>query len=139
MMPVISAVLSVAISSIFRMIWGGSSARHLRRLRGKDTRGVLSNATLSTLPHASGGAVRLRPAWTVEGDVSKLGFERSARIYVAGHGGLVGSAVWRELQRQGYSNLVGWRSAELDLRNQEATRDALLSARPDAVVLVACP
>lgn len=69
--------------------------------------------------------------------MSKFGFERSARIYVAGHGGLVGSAIWRELQGQGFTNLVGWRSAELDLRNQAATLDALLSARPDVVVLAA--
>ena len=44
-----------------------------------------------------------------------------SRIYVAGHNGLVGSAVWRHLQAQGFTGLVGWRSAEVDLRDRDAT------------------
>lgn len=63
--------------------------------------------------------------------------DRDATIYVAGHGGLVGSAVWRELQLRGFGHLVGWRSAELDLRDRDATFDAVASARPDVVVVAA--
>ncbi len=63
--------------------------------------------------------------------------DRDATIYVAGHGGLVGSAVWRELRLRGFGNLVGWRSAELDLRDRDATFDAVASARPDVVVVAA--
>jgi len=56
------------------------------------------------------------------------------RIHVAGHSGLVGSAVWRALERKGYDNLVGLRSAELDLRDREATRAFLEAERPRVVV-----
>jgi GDP-L-fucose synthase len=59
------------------------------------------------------------------------------RVYVAGHGGLVGSAIWRHLEAQGLSNLIGWRSAEVDLRDRDATFDAVLSARPDIVIVAA--
>lgn len=69
--------------------------------------------------------------------MSEFAFDRTAKVYVAGHGGLVGSAIWRELRRQGFENLVGWRSSELDLRDQNATRAAVLSARPDVVILAA--
>lgn len=69
--------------------------------------------------------------------MSEWAFDRAAKVYVAGHGGLVGSAIWRELERQGFKNLIGWRSSELDLRDQEATRAAVLSARPDVVILAA--
>ena len=60
-----------------------------------------------------------------------------SRIYVAGHNGLVGSAVWRHLQAQGFTDLVGWRSADVDLRDRDATFDAVLSARPSVVVVAA--
>ena len=56
------------------------------------------------------------------------------RVYVAGHHGLVGSAVWRRLQAEGFTDLVGWRSAEVDLTDRDATFDAVLSAKPDVVV-----
>ena len=59
------------------------------------------------------------------------------RVYVAGHGGLVGSAIWRHLEGEGFTNLVGWRSAEVDLRDRDATFDAVLSARPDVVIVAA--
>lgn len=56
------------------------------------------------------------------------------RVYVAGHNGLVGQAVWRTLQQAGFRNLVGWRSAEVDLKDRDATFDALRTSRPDVVV-----
>ncbi|MCB0910080.1 MAG: GDP-L-fucose synthase [Propionibacteriaceae bacterium] len=59
------------------------------------------------------------------------------RVYVAGHGGLVGSAVWRHLAACGFDNLIGWRSAELDLRERDAVFDAMLSTKPDVVVVAA--
>ncbi len=63
--------------------------------------------------------------------------DRSAPIYVAGHGGLVGSAIWRALESAGYENLVGWRSSELDLTDRQATVDAIAEVKPAAVVLAA--
>ena len=60
-----------------------------------------------------------------------------ATIYVAGHGGLVGSAIWRQLGGRGFEHLIGWRSSELDLRDREATFEAVMSARPDVVVIAA--
>lgn len=63
--------------------------------------------------------------------------DRDATVYVAGHGGLVGSAVWRRLKGLGYHNLVGWRSAAVDLRDRDATFDAVISARPDVMVIAA--
>ena len=56
------------------------------------------------------------------------------RVYVAGHHGLVGSAVWRRLQAEGFTDLVGWRSSEVDLTDRDATFDAVLSAKPDVIV-----
>lgn len=58
----------------------------------------------------------------------------SAPVYVAGHGGLAGSAVWRELERRGFTNLIGRRSAELDLRDREATFEFFARTRPEVVV-----
>ena len=59
------------------------------------------------------------------------------RIYVAGHGGLAGSAIWRTLAAAGFGNLVGHRSAELDLRDRSATMDAVREAAPDVLVMAA--
>lgn len=63
--------------------------------------------------------------------------DRDATVYVAGHRGLVGSAVWRRLERAGFRDLVGWSSDELDLRDRDATRDALLRTRPRYLILAA--
>ena len=63
--------------------------------------------------------------------------ENDARIFVAGHRGLVGSALVRELERQGYRNLVLRKSSELDLRDQAATRAFFEAERPDYVFLAA--
>ena len=51
--------------------------------------------------------------------------EKSAKIYVAGHRGMVGSAICRELKRQGYTNLVVRTHSELDLCDQTAVRNSL--------------
>ena len=59
------------------------------------------------------------------------------RVYVAGHRGMVGSAVWRALEGQGFSDLVGWTSSEVDLTDREVTMDAVRAARPDVVVVAA--
>jgi GDP-L-fucose synthase len=59
---------------------------------------------------------------------------RDATVYVAGHAGLVGSAIWRHLQAEGFTNLVGLRSAELDLRDPQATRDFFAQTRPAYVI-----
>jgi GDP-L-fucose synthase len=62
---------------------------------------------------------------------------RDATVYIAGHGGLVGSAVWRQLESAGFTHLVGRRAKELDLRDPVATRDFFAETRPSYVVLAA--
>ena len=59
------------------------------------------------------------------------------RVYVAGHRGMVGSAVWRALESGGFSDLVGWSSSEVDLTDRGATREAVLGTNPDVVVVAA--
>jgi GDP-L-fucose synthase len=59
------------------------------------------------------------------------------RVWVAGHRGMVGSAIWRALEASGDVDLVGWTSGELDLTDRQATVDAARDARPDVVVLAA--
>ena len=63
--------------------------------------------------------------------------DKNARIYVAGHRGLVGSALVRELARQGYDRLILRTSSELDLRDQAATSAFFRAERPDYVLLAA--
>lgn len=63
--------------------------------------------------------------------------DRDAPVYIAGHHGLAGSAIWRLMEAQGFSNLLGWRSADLDLRDRDATFDALSTAKPAVVVMAA--
>ena len=60
-----------------------------------------------------------------------------AKIYVAGHRGMVGRAIWQHLEEHGYTNLVGRTSVELDLRDQYATRQFFEAEQPDFVVLAA--
>ena len=62
---------------------------------------------------------------------------KDSKIYIAGHKGLVGSAIWRNLEQRGYRNLVGRSHRELDLTDQIAVRNFFDSERPDAVVLAA--
>lgn len=63
--------------------------------------------------------------------------EKSSKIYIAGHRGLVGSAIWSNLKARGYNNLVGRTHHELDLSNQQAVEGFFAEERPDAVVLAA--
>lgn len=62
---------------------------------------------------------------------------KSDKIYVAGHRGLVGSAIVRNLQSKGYNNIIGRTHAELDLTNQQAVRSFFEEEKPDIVVLAA--
>lgn len=59
------------------------------------------------------------------------------KIYIAGHRGMVGSAIHRRLQKEGYQNFVFRTSAELDLRNQQAVTDFFLLEKPDYVFMAA--
>lgn len=63
--------------------------------------------------------------------------EKSAKIYVAGHRGMVGSAITRKLQKEGYTNIITRTSAELDLRNQQAVTDFFATEKPEYVFLAA--
>lgn len=63
--------------------------------------------------------------------------EKNAKIYVAGHRGLVGSAIWKNLQSKGYTNLVGRTHAELDLLDGAAVKAFFDAERPEYVVLAA--
>lgn len=60
--------------------------------------------------------------------------KKEANIYVAGHKGMVGSAIWRLLKEKGYNNLIGKTSKELDLRNQHAVKSFFLTEKPDVVI-----
>lgn len=63
--------------------------------------------------------------------------QQDAKIYVAGHRGMVGSAIVRELKRQGYNNIIIRTHAELDLLNQQAVNDFFTTERPEYVFLAA--
>ncbi|MDP3840390.1 MAG: NAD-dependent epimerase/dehydratase family protein, partial [Methylococcales bacterium] len=62
---------------------------------------------------------------------------KTAKIYVAGHRGMVGSALVRKLQAEGYQRLILRTSAELDLTNQQAVADFFAAEQPDYVFLAA--
>lgn len=63
--------------------------------------------------------------------------EKSSRIYIAGHRGMVGSAIERKLRSEGYTNLVLRTSSELDLRNQAAVEKFFAAEKPEYVFLAA--
>ncbi len=63
--------------------------------------------------------------------------DKNAKIYVAGHRGLVGSAILRALEKQGFTNLVTKTSSELDLRNYQQTADFFADEKPEYVFLAA--
>ena len=63
--------------------------------------------------------------------------DKNSKIYIAGHHGLVGSAIWNNLKQRGYNNLIGRSHSELDLTDQTAVKKFFDEERPDAVVLAA--
>lgn len=64
-------------------------------------------------------------------------FDQSTKIYVAGHRGLVGSAICRELKKQGYQNIITKTHQELDLQDQYKTEEFICDIKPDVVLLAA--
>ena len=63
--------------------------------------------------------------------------EQTAKIYIAGHRGMVGSGIERKLRKEGYKNIVSRTSGELDLRNQQAVDDFFKNEKPEYVILAA--
>jgi len=66
-----------------------------------------------------------------------MAIDRNARIFVAGHRGLVGSAIWREMQRQGFTGLIGHSRAELNLVDQVAVQKFYTTEKPEYVCIAA--
>ena len=60
--------------------------------------------------------------------------DKKTKIYIAGHKGMVGSAVWRALKQKGYTNLLSKTSTELDLRNQQAVNNFYNQEKPEVVI-----
>lgn len=60
--------------------------------------------------------------------------KKNAIIYIAGHNGMVGSAIWRTLKDNGYTNLIGRSSKELDLRKQKSVYDFIRKTKPDVII-----
>ncbi|WP_343329134.1 GDP-L-fucose synthase [Polaribacter staleyi] len=60
--------------------------------------------------------------------------KKNTKIYIAGHRGMVGSAVWRTLEKKGYTNLLGRSSKELDLKDQEAVLNFYQTEKPVVVI-----
>ena len=63
--------------------------------------------------------------------------DRAAKFYVAGHNGMVGAAVWRHLKDSGFTNLIGKRSSELDLKDRDAVFKFFHKEQPRHVILAA--
>ncbi|WP_294324404.1 GDP-L-fucose synthase [uncultured Chryseobacterium sp.] len=59
---------------------------------------------------------------------------KESKIYIAGHRGMVGSAIWRQLSEQGYTRLIGLSSSELDLKDQKAVAAFFETEKPDVVI-----
>ncbi len=74
---------------------------------------------------------------TEQPDFTPGPLERDAPFYIAGHRGLVGSAIWRKLESEGFTNLAGKTRSELDLKDRTAVFDYLTDARPKYLVLAA--
>ena len=69
--------------------------------------------------------------------VWRMSMEKDSKIYIAGHRGLVGSALVRNLEAKGYTHILKRTSKELDLRNQQAVQTFFETERPDYVILAA--
>ena len=63
--------------------------------------------------------------------------EKGSKIYIAGHNGMVGSAIWRKLESEGFTNLIGRTSKQLDLKNQQEVEDFFAAEKPEYVFLAA--
>lgn len=63
--------------------------------------------------------------------------DKNSKIYIAGHRGMVGSAILRKLEREGFTNIIVRKSAELDLRSQQEVSDFFAAEKPDYVFLAA--
>ena len=63
--------------------------------------------------------------------------DKNAKIYIAGHRGMVGSALYRKFQKEGFHNIITFTSKELDLRDQSDVRDMMSREKPDYVLLAA--
>ena len=61
--------------------------------------------------------------------------EQTAKIYIAGHRGMVGSGLERKLRKEGYNNIITKTSAELDLRNQQAVNEFFEKEKSDHIIL----
>lgn len=59
---------------------------------------------------------------------------KTSKIYIAGHNGMVGSAIWRQLEEKGYQNLIGKSSKELDLRDQQAVMNFFKTEQPEVII-----
>src|SRR5471030_2491467 len=88
---------------------------------------------------ASGKAVRLQQKHSGN-YIERHGYlimEKNAKIYIAGHRGMVGSAIHRKLQKEGFTNIITRTSDTLDLRNQQQVTDFFAQEKPDYVFLAA--
>ena len=63
--------------------------------------------------------------------------DKNSKIFVAGHKGLVGSAIYSNLKNKGYNNLIVKTSEELDLRNNDSVEKFFIEQKPDIVILAA--
>jgi GDP-L-fucose synthase len=108
---------------------GSCARRYLFGWRRRGSRAQLPRICRNWL---RGSASRARPTSAL-GDI----VDRADRIFVAGHRGLVGSAIVRRLEREGYRNLVVRSRSELDLEDQSAVNEFFDEARPDYVFLAA--
>ena len=60
--------------------------------------------------------------------------DKNLKIYIAGHKGMVGSAIWRTLVAKGYNNIIGASSKDLDLRNQKVVKDFINKEKPEVII-----
>lgn len=63
-----------------------------------------------------------------------MNLTKSSKIYIAGHNGMVGSSIWRHLKSHGYTNLIGKRSSDLDLKNQQSVVNYFKNENPEIVI-----